>query len=188
VWCRDCGHQVEPDPAELSRAQTWAAVLDWRDRLVCSRCGRREIDIKTKRRWLRQSGRKLFKAVSILQGFHAALRPDAIRAAPTRASTARRVRRTAERAEPRTGRHARAWRAQSRSPPLTARETVLPAFTMLEATRAPVRNDRDQLNAGTQVGTSFAALRWNLNAQCAEDRHADIRRSRACHRASGSPD
>ena len=50
VWCRDCGHQVEPDPAE--QAQRYGAdmpVLDWvvtqfefggrsRDTVVCSAC------------------------------------------------------------------------------------------------------------------------------------------------------
>ena len=46
VWCRDCGHQVEPVPAE--QAQHYGvetAVLDWRGRLVCSKCGSREIDM-----------------------------------------------------------------------------------------------------------------------------------------------
>ena len=46
VWCRDCRHQVEPDPAEQARrhgAET--AVLDWRGRLVCSECGSRDIDM-----------------------------------------------------------------------------------------------------------------------------------------------
>jgi hypothetical protein len=46
VWCTTCQHQVEPDPAEqaqLHGAET--SVLDWRDRLVCSRCGSREVDM-----------------------------------------------------------------------------------------------------------------------------------------------
>jgi hypothetical protein len=35
VWCRDCGRQVEPDPAELARQYGEAtSVLDWRERLV----------------------------------------------------------------------------------------------------------------------------------------------------------
>jgi hypothetical protein len=41
VWCKDCGHQVEPNPAEM--AQQYGAgtgVLDWRHRLVCSRWAR----------------------------------------------------------------------------------------------------------------------------------------------------
>ena len=35
VWCKDCRHQVEPDPAEM--AQRYGAetpVPDWRERLV----------------------------------------------------------------------------------------------------------------------------------------------------------
>jgi hypothetical protein len=46
VWCWDCSHQVEPDPAE--QAQRYGAettVLDWRERLVCSKCGSRHIDM-----------------------------------------------------------------------------------------------------------------------------------------------
>jgi hypothetical protein len=46
VWCRDCRHQVEPDPAE--QAQRYGAEMtipEWRDRLVCSKCGSREIDM-----------------------------------------------------------------------------------------------------------------------------------------------
>jgi hypothetical protein len=40
VWCRDCGRQVEPDPAEQAGRYGGAtSVLDWRERLVCSRCG-----------------------------------------------------------------------------------------------------------------------------------------------------
>jgi hypothetical protein len=39
-------HQIEPDPAELAeRYGVGVAVLDWRDRLVCSRCGSRDIDM-----------------------------------------------------------------------------------------------------------------------------------------------
>jgi hypothetical protein len=46
VWCKDCRHQIEPDPAEM--AQRYGAetpVPDWRERLVCSRCGSRQIDM-----------------------------------------------------------------------------------------------------------------------------------------------
>jgi hypothetical protein len=46
VWCKDCGHQVEPDPAE--HAQRYGAgttVIDWHARLTCSECGSREIDM-----------------------------------------------------------------------------------------------------------------------------------------------
>jgi hypothetical protein len=45
VWGRGCRHRVEPDPAELARrygADT--PVPEWHRRLVCSRCGGREID------------------------------------------------------------------------------------------------------------------------------------------------
>ena len=38
VWCKACGHRVEPDPAEMARnygADT--TVPEWRERLVCSR-------------------------------------------------------------------------------------------------------------------------------------------------------
>ena len=46
VWCRGCRHQVEPDPAEMAQQQGAAtAVLDWRERLVCSQCGSRQIDM-----------------------------------------------------------------------------------------------------------------------------------------------
>ena len=46
VWCWDCGHQVEPDPAEMAApygAET--PVPDWRERVVCSRCGSRQVDM-----------------------------------------------------------------------------------------------------------------------------------------------
>jgi hypothetical protein len=46
VWCKECGHQVEPDPAEMARrygAET--SVLEWRERLVCSRYSGRQIDM-----------------------------------------------------------------------------------------------------------------------------------------------
>jgi hypothetical protein len=40
VWCRGGQHQVEPDPAEQAlRYGARTAVLDWRERLACSRCG-----------------------------------------------------------------------------------------------------------------------------------------------------
>ena len=46
VWCRDCGHQVEPDPAETAaRYGADTTVPDWRERLVCSKCVSREIDM-----------------------------------------------------------------------------------------------------------------------------------------------
>jgi hypothetical protein len=46
VWCKACGRQVEPDPAEMAaRYGAEKAVLDWRQRLVCSRCGGRRADM-----------------------------------------------------------------------------------------------------------------------------------------------
>jgi hypothetical protein len=54
VWCRACGHQVEPDPAELAKRRgANIPVRDWRERLVCSKCGSRQADMVitgTKRR------------------------------------------------------------------------------------------------------------------------------------------
>jgi hypothetical protein len=54
VWCRGCQHQVEPEPAQLAeRYGVGASVLDWHARLVCSKCGGREVDMLvsgTKRR------------------------------------------------------------------------------------------------------------------------------------------
>ncbi len=45
VWCRDCGHRVEPDPAELTaRYGAETTVPDWHARLVCSGCGSRRVD------------------------------------------------------------------------------------------------------------------------------------------------
>ena len=46
VWCKDCQHQVEPDPAEMAaRYGAETPVLDWRERLVCSRGGSRQADM-----------------------------------------------------------------------------------------------------------------------------------------------
>ena len=46
VWCKTCGHQVEPDPAEMAaRYGSNTSVLDWRKRLVCSGCGGRQVDV-----------------------------------------------------------------------------------------------------------------------------------------------
>ena len=45
VWCRG-RHQVESDPAEQAqRYGAEMAVPDWRERLVCSKCGSRQIDM-----------------------------------------------------------------------------------------------------------------------------------------------
>jgi hypothetical protein len=46
VWCKVCNHQVEPDAAEMAaRYGASMSVLDWRDRLVCSGCGSRTVDL-----------------------------------------------------------------------------------------------------------------------------------------------
>jgi len=46
VWCKACQHQVEPDPAEMAaRYGAETSVLDWRDRLICSQCGSRRVDM-----------------------------------------------------------------------------------------------------------------------------------------------
>jgi hypothetical protein len=45
VWCRDCRHQIEPDPAEMAEQYgAEMAVPDWHKRLVCGQCGSRQID------------------------------------------------------------------------------------------------------------------------------------------------
>jgi hypothetical protein len=46
VWCRDCRHQVEPDPAEMgNRYGPETTVPDWHKWLVCSRCRSHETDM-----------------------------------------------------------------------------------------------------------------------------------------------
>jgi hypothetical protein len=46
VWCKACQHQVKPDAAEQSeRYGAEMPVPEWRERLVCSKCGSREIDM-----------------------------------------------------------------------------------------------------------------------------------------------
>jgi hypothetical protein len=42
VWCKE----VEPDPAEMAtRCGAETPVSDWRERLVCSPCGSRRVDM-----------------------------------------------------------------------------------------------------------------------------------------------
>jgi hypothetical protein len=42
VWCKDCQHHVEPDPAEMAeRYGAETTVPDWAARLVCGLCGSR---------------------------------------------------------------------------------------------------------------------------------------------------
>jgi hypothetical protein len=46
VWCEKCQHWVEPDPAEMAaRYGAETPALDWRERLVCSRCSSRQLDM-----------------------------------------------------------------------------------------------------------------------------------------------
>ena len=46
VWCKACGHQVEPDPAEMvERYGADVGIRDWCERLVCSECGSRQADM-----------------------------------------------------------------------------------------------------------------------------------------------
>jgi Zn finger protein HypA/HybF involved in hydrogenase expression len=46
VWCLDCRHQVEPDPADMAdRYGAETTVPEWHKRLVCSRCGSRRVDM-----------------------------------------------------------------------------------------------------------------------------------------------
>jgi Zn finger protein HypA/HybF involved in hydrogenase expression len=46
VWCRDCRHQIEPDPAEHAlRCGPETTVLDWHKRLVCGQCGSHNVDM-----------------------------------------------------------------------------------------------------------------------------------------------
>ena len=46
VWRKTCGHQAEPDAAEMAaRYSADTPVLDWRERLVCSGCGSRAVDM-----------------------------------------------------------------------------------------------------------------------------------------------
>jgi hypothetical protein len=51
VWCKACGHQIEPDATEMAeRYGAEMPVLEWRQRLVCSACGSGDVDIGTERR------------------------------------------------------------------------------------------------------------------------------------------
>jgi hypothetical protein len=34
VWCRECGHQVEPDPAAMAQRCSPEMTIDWSKRLV----------------------------------------------------------------------------------------------------------------------------------------------------------
>lgn len=46
VWCLDCRHQVEPDPAEMAeRYGAETTVPEGRKRLVCGQCDSRRVDM-----------------------------------------------------------------------------------------------------------------------------------------------
>jgi hypothetical protein len=47
VWCRACGHRVEPDAAEMAERYGGRhnRPREWRERLVCSKCGSRNVDM-----------------------------------------------------------------------------------------------------------------------------------------------
>ena len=46
VWCKACGHRVEPDTAEIARRYGADTPLpEWRARLACSRYGSRNVDM-----------------------------------------------------------------------------------------------------------------------------------------------
>jgi hypothetical protein len=46
AWCKVGGHRTEPDAAEMAeRYGPGSSVPDWRERLVCSQCGSRNIDM-----------------------------------------------------------------------------------------------------------------------------------------------
>ena len=46
VWCLDCRHQIEPDPAQhAERYGAEMTLVDWHARLICSACGSRQIDM-----------------------------------------------------------------------------------------------------------------------------------------------
>jgi hypothetical protein len=41
-----CGHRIEPDPAEMAeRYGAKTTISEWRERLVCSACGSRDVDM-----------------------------------------------------------------------------------------------------------------------------------------------
>jgi hypothetical protein len=66
VWCKACQHQVEPAPAEMAaRYGVDTSVLDWRERVVCSRCGGRQaVDLE------------VHDAVGQIDALAAAIRPS----------------------------------------------------------------------------------------------------------------
>ena len=52
VWCRKCGHQGEPDPAEMAgRYGFETTVPEWHKRLVCLRCVSHDTDMVVTGEW-----------------------------------------------------------------------------------------------------------------------------------------
>ena len=46
VWCKSCRRRVEPDPSEMAeRYGAEMPVPEWGERLVCSQCGNRDVDM-----------------------------------------------------------------------------------------------------------------------------------------------
>jgi len=46
VWCKACQHQNQTDPADVAeRFGAETSLVAWRDRLVCSNCGSRDIEM-----------------------------------------------------------------------------------------------------------------------------------------------
>jgi Zn finger protein HypA/HybF involved in hydrogenase expression len=46
VWCKTCDRQNRTDPADV--ADLYGAelpIVEWRKRLVCSRCGSRDVEV-----------------------------------------------------------------------------------------------------------------------------------------------
>src|SRR5215469_4637963 len=52
VWCKGCGQRSEPDPAEQAQWYGPATTVpDWGKRLVCSRCGSRNVSFVVSGAW-----------------------------------------------------------------------------------------------------------------------------------------
>jgi hypothetical protein len=46
VWCGDCGRRTEPDPSVMAeRFGAEMSVPGWHNRLVCSGCASRNVDM-----------------------------------------------------------------------------------------------------------------------------------------------
>jgi hypothetical protein len=46
VWCKACQHQNQADPADVAaRFGADTPLETWRERLVCSRCGSRGVEV-----------------------------------------------------------------------------------------------------------------------------------------------